>query len=381
MSIKRIGLTILFFSFTSFFLIQATSIPVNITCQEAYPVKSEAEFLKSTVSYKDIGRFMSAFRPLDLSQLELSSRPDNIYWYRFTLSNHTHERLYAMLGLVGHSRAILYEWDGHNAIALGTGGLDIPRKDLFLPNTRPIFRLNLSGTEPKTYLLRTERLWVRDMGLVIYPEYALLSSVESYSLLLGLVVGILFCALLFQICFYFLSRQIDYLWLAGQLFFGLVYTLVGNGFLSLYISLPTGLSPTLVYLVCICLTGFLSLQFQQTFLQLDVHGNAFIRKGYRVFQVGYIGFIGIAVWGKAEWFDWQSPFTGLVAAFCLYATCIVYRQGYKLALYFLIIQLLPALFIPLLVFQQQGQIGGIGNTLFLVASLQSILFSYSTLLK
>jgi len=361
-------------------LVGAWPPPIQITnSRTVYGVAQQADWLPGVVPPARIGGLAARFRPFDASALEVNSRVDNQNWFRFRVTNQTSEQLYALLDVYGYNVAAFYEWTGAGVRPLARGGLDVPGRELYVRNNKLLVRLPVRRGETRTFLLRTQGLWIKALPLRIYPEYALVNESQGLDLWEGLLLGCLISALAFQVFTFLMSREVDYLWLSLYMLFNALQTSIGRGFLSAYIDLPDGLVVSRIMCPIIVLCGIYSLEFQHQFMRRVSADNPWIGRGYRMLQVGYVGFGLVGLLAPPEWFDWQTRYTGLlVVPFCFWVMIRSCRRKYKPAYYYLFSQLLPVPYVAVMALQQQGLLPG--NPMFLLlqqSALQSFAFSFT----
>lgn len=340
--------------------VQAVAQPlIRITdVRKALPVTSQAWVLKANPAIEQIGKYQSRFKPLHLDELELRDNRDMVYWFRFEVRNETDQHLYAALTYAGFAIAELYEWKAGQLMLLGKGGMEVSARDLFFRHSYAIMPMQLAKGQQKTYLLRTERLWAKQGPVIIYPEYALLSSTERIDIQHGLLLGCLLTAFLYMFAFYFVSQEIDYLWLAGQIAFTLLGALFSRGLIPGYLDLPEWLSDTAGTNIANSLVGLTSWQFQVNFLKLRVYGTRLIWWGYRAMLLTSFLFLVAAILNIPNIFEVSMLSAVIGYLFLLYSDFVVYRKGYKPALFLLVTHLIPIVFCVFILFQASAIVDG-----------------------
>lgn len=311
----------------------------------SYSVEPYTEFVESQVLPAQLSTLNKSFRPLELGQLQTGTENQRFYWFRFTVSNQTHSRLYALLDRINIPRAQLFVWENGQARLIGEGGLNARPSQQSFPNNRSCFYLEVDYGQTRTFYLYTTGLWLGQLPLLIYPVEALLAQSQTYDLKEGFLSGILFCSFIFSLIFYLLTWQKDYLWQSIFLILSLLQSLVGRGIVAGYVDLPPAYDSTRILFMLIPLTGIASLQFQRTFLRVHRNGNALIRKGYLFSIIGYLFLFGVGYLRKVDLFEWQTSFTPCVYVFGLWANLYIWRKGFAPARFLLIAQILPVPFV------------------------------------
>ncbi|OIN59334.1 histidine kinase dimerization/phosphoacceptor domain -containing protein [Arsenicibacter rosenii] len=336
-------------------LATAQTRPIIITDQYyTGTLEGSAEVLQSTVTSTEIPNFQNAFKPFHATSLAIGNSEKIVYWLRFSVRNESHEHLYGMLTHGGYSKADLYEWDGKKTKLLSRGGMDVSVKDLYIPHTSALMPLALAPHQQKVYLLRIERVWIKQSPLRIYTETGLLRATQLQDISESIFIGYLLGICLFILSAWWLSKETAYLLLFLHIVMQLVQHIVGAGLITGYFNLPAWLSGSTLFTILLGVVGITSCLFQRHFLQVNRYGNRLIHYGYYVHGFGYLLISIIALFDTKLVLDLNSAFSGMCYFFVLYSDFYVARRGYKPAKYLLVSQIWPVIFLPIALLPTEG---------------------------
>ena len=198
----------------------------------------------------------------------------------------------------------------------------------------PIFRLNLKPDSSATYLLRVVTNNVMDLPMSIDNEVQILEEVSKDQLFFGIYFGIILVMFFYNIFIYFTVRDKNYL------YYGFYILAVGllqaclKGYASKFLW-PNNTALTLhMPNVFIALSGIFSIFFVFNFLNV----RKFTPKlYYMLWALNVVYIIGIGISVSGHFIDAQKMLqgtAGLVALTIMTTGIMIYRQGYRPALFF-----------------------------------------------
>lgn len=317
--------------------------PLLITdVRTAYAIADHSDFIASTVGINQVGGHWQAFRPFDYRQIKIDVDTSNAYWFRFTVRNQTDEDLYLVVPALGFARVHLYDWHKGQPILLGKGGLQPTLAEKYLLTNRDILPLSVAKNEQKTYLLSLNRFDRKSMPASIYPQYALIRESHPTDVAEGLFFGIILAVVFYQVLIYLITKELDYLRLAGYLFcLSVQLTIFSGHFFELFPSVPFWLNNRLFFGIPIT-TALLSLAFGYYFLKIDSQSSRLVQKGFRLFFICFLITLAAAFAGFDRVAALYQNLSPIVSAFLLYTGVQLFRSGYKPALLFLVAYSVPA---------------------------------------
>lgn len=278
---------------------------------------------------------------------------DAAFWFRFTLHGETFgkEKWLLLFDQPLTDRVDLYLPQADGTFQVLLSGEFTPISARPLPGKDILFPLPVTATA-QTFYLRTWLPGRAQMPMTVLTEGAMRRIESRQVLTFGLYAGIIVCLSLVALFIYRLLRVRYYLHFAAYLF-ALFLTQIGlNGFLHLWI--PAGVFASLLlflwsWAVCI------GLQFERSFLQTGIH----IPRIDRILKWVMVGFSLLPVisfWSPLISTRLLNVCMPVVTLAVLTSAALVWRQGSRVAGYYLLARLSMYTVVLLFVLSNHGML-------------------------
>lgn len=255
-------------------------------------------------------------------------------WCRFKIKNHTNQQLVLAIDNASIEKIDLYvQKNGvfrHKAISAYR-----PFHQREILSNKPFFRLEIAEDSTQVCYLRLQTDAGLQFPLMIYSLESLAEHEHNSAVRNGLYIGIMIIMMIYNLFIYFSTRDRSYLYYVLYVAFITLTNVIEKGFAFEFLW-PS--APSLNHYVNItaCLTGIFAILFAVEFLQISRHAKK-IRPFFAILIGCFLITIVIILF--------RNRFLGLMLteALSILATLslltagfIVYKNGFKPAIYYLI---------------------------------------------
>jgi signal transduction histidine kinase len=288
--------------------------------------------------------------PVTAYQQQFAPLPNNtpnygltksVYWFKITVINNSvvstnyqldENDLFFKIhnGII--TRAVLYDpRDSFKGIYAGDS---TPFKDKVFNSQYLVFRLNVPPHSSATYLLKTLSNNVLDLPMKVGTETSIMDEVNKDQLFFGIYFGIILIMFFYNIFIYFTVRDKNYLYYVLYIAtVGLVQACL-KGYASKFLW-PNNTWLTLQMTnIALALSGIFSIFFVFNFLNLKKYSKGLY---FALCGVAIIYCIGIGINLSSNFILAQKMMQGnasLVSILIMTSGVVVYRKGFKPALFF-----------------------------------------------
>ncbi len=267
----------------------------------------------------------------------------SVYWFKIKVDNNStaaidhyldgNELLFKIHnGII--TRAVLY--DPANSFSAVYAGDSTTYKNKAFNTQFLVFRLHILPGASATYLLKVSSVNVLDLPMKVGSETAIFDDINKDQLFFGIYFGIVLIMFFYNIFIYFTVRDKNYLYYVLYIAtVGLVQACL-KGYASKFLW-PNDIWLTMQMTnISLALSGIFSIFFVFNFLNLK---NYTPKLYYILWAIIVVYTIGIGVNLSANFITAQKMMQGtasLVSIIIMSAGIIVYRKGFKPALFFTI---------------------------------------------
>ncbi len=256
------------------------------------------------------------------------------YWLDFSLKNTSNKDVDLLLvfGSIVNDSLFLYKVADGSVVEETTLGEALPFSAKVFPYQTPVFQIHLKPDEDGHYFLKSSGIG-QPMNLtanLVNIERFYQSDVRKM-FFLGLSYGILVLLLLFNVSFFFITKERIYLIFVGQLAASVLCLLYFDGFVHRYIFPKSGYWSNETIAVALCSVYLFFTFFFTNFFNLkDLAPFA-----HRVFGYVAYGTFGVMVvsfihpWGFNFFIDFMIFITSLVAVLLFVSVLIMRRLGVR----------------------------------------------------
>lgn len=279
-----------------------------------------------------VGAFQKTFQPVN----DLTPNyglTQSVYWFKIKVANHTdrNDLLFKIHNGVITSATL---FDPANNFKAYYAGQSVPFKNKLFNTQFPVFRLNVPPGDSATYLLRVYSSNVMDLPMKISPAEAIYDSLNRDQLFFGIYFGIILIMFFYNFFIYTTTRDKSYLYYVIYILaVGLVQACLKGYAEKMF--WPNSPWLTMVMTdVSLASSGIFAIFFVFNFLNAKQYTPKLY---YVLWGINVIYFIGIAIALSGKLITSQQLMQGnasLVSIFIMTTGIVIYRRGFKPALYF-----------------------------------------------
>jgi len=328
------------FSAAFFLELVANGQPViSITKEkESIDIVPQVTILKDTsgtLSFKDVSSvpFENNFI---LNTGNISNLGSTLFpvWCRFSIKNYTDENLVLAIDNSQIEWLDLFNRDNNNYIHKSISAYK-PFKQREVLLNKCFFQLDIPKDSTLTYYLRLQTQNGLEFPLTLSTQASLLESEQPKAILYGIYIGIMAIMILYNLLIYVTIRDHSYLFYILYVSFMALTNVTDKG-LAFEFLWPS--HPELNHYVTIigCLTGIFAILFAMYFLHISEYSKTLKLILYGIIFCYFISITIILFKERFVGLLLSEALTIAVTITLLTAGIVVYRKGYKPALYYLV---------------------------------------------
>ncbi|MES2703576.1 MAG: 7TM diverse intracellular signaling domain-containing protein [Bacteroidota bacterium] len=305
------------------------------TSPSSSPVVTDISMLEDKSGSLDAAAVMKSgeFKHVDVATPNYGLT-ESVYWFKVNVANHSQENdllLKIHNGIV--TKASFYEPSG-NSFRVWHSGDSVPFVHKAYNSQFPIFRLHLPRDSSASYLLRVSSNNVLDLPMKVSSEVQILDAVNKDQWFFGIYFGIILVMFFYNLFIYVTVRDTNYLYYVFYIAtVGLVQACLKGYAAKFFWRNNTWLTINMPN-IALSLSGIFAIFFVFNFLNVKQY---FKKLYYILWAINIIYFIGIAISLTGNHIVAQKMLQGnasLVSIAIMTAGIMIYRRGFKPALYF-----------------------------------------------
>ena len=327
---------------------------------------------------------LNEFKKFEKAEIALDEKGEFNYWFMFSVVSEK-APLFLSLPMVQNFEIALYRLEADSSITLiSKGGIFTPIEEKYIQHSKELFNLQNIPGESGTYLMKINRMLFRSFSARVFTPGALIRTNQTEFTLEGILMGVIFCVVLYHLLIFFLVRDAEYLLLAVYMFSLIVQISTYTGFSFAYLQFENTRWNHIFYNTVPYLSAIFSFWFSYKFLSIN-------RKNYPKVTYTFFGFLAILGLGflcalfQVPQLEQLIYAVSVPASLFLFGVGILrYKEKFKPAGVYVIAYIPTFLAIPYLALYAAGSISYdwfTHNTLLISIAMQAILFSLATAAK